>query len=158
MQAASLRLIQELQSLEGRTIVLAGKAKVQLDHGVLDALIIKPYAQHIPLDTPLQTLVQYMRQYVETVGCLYDAGYLHGDLSYSNLLITEDQAIISDWETMVDVEVSKPGQQLSCRKHMHIAVCIVQRGRECTLARLHHKHHEQIGLVTHGLCQACPKQ
>ena len=109
-----MRLVKEQQGLRGRTTVLAGKARIQLGQRVRDALIIKPYAQHIPLDTSFQQLVLYMRQYVETVRCLYDAGYLHRDLSYSNLLITEDRAIISDWESMARIEVTMLAWQLGC--------------------------------------------
>ena len=109
MQAVNLTRVQTLPGMEGRTVVLAGAAKLHLGQRVQDALIIKPYAEHIPLDMPYQQLVLYMRQFVETVGCLYSAGYLHRDLSYSNLLITGDRAIISDWETMVAVKVSMPG-------------------------------------------------
>ena len=108
MQALNLSCLQTLPGLKDHTVVLAGMAKLQLGQRVQDALIIKPYAQHIPLDMSFQQLVLYMRQYVESVGCLYKAGYLHRDLSYSNLLISEDRkrAIISDWETMGRVEVS----------------------------------------------------
>ena len=108
MQEANLKLVQDLPGLEGRTTVLAGTAKLQLGQEVLDALIIKPYAEHIPLGTPYLQLKRYMQQFVETVGSLYNAGYLHRDLSYSNLLISGGQAIISDWETMCRVEVSMP--------------------------------------------------
>ena len=114
MQEFNLKLIQKLPGLEHCTVELAGTAKLQLGQRVRDALIIKPYAQHIPFDTPFQQLVQYMRRYVGAVGCLYNAGYLHRDLSYSNLLIAGDRAIISDWETMSPIEVSTPDWRLGC--------------------------------------------
>ena len=118
MQETNLKLVQKLvqeqPGLRGRTTVLAGTAKLQLGQKERDALIIKPYAQAIPLDTSFQQLVLYMQQFVGIVGSLFSAGYLHRDLSYSNLLISGDHAIISDWETMIPIKVSKPDLQLGC--------------------------------------------
>lgn len=114
MQKDNLELVQGMPCLEGRTTVLAGEAKLELGGEVLDALIIKPYAQHIPLDTPFQQLVLYMRQYAETVGLLFEEGYLHRDLTYSNLLVSADGPRICDWQSMISEEVGVTVSQLCC--------------------------------------------
>lgn len=53
-----------------------------------------------------------MQQLVDTVEHLYRLGYLHRDLSYFNLLVIDERAIISDRQTMIRVEVSLPAWQL----------------------------------------------
>ena len=59
MQEANLKLVQRLPSLGDRTVMLAGTAKLQFGPAVREALILKPYAKHIPFETPFQQLQQY---------------------------------------------------------------------------------------------------
>ncbi len=125
MQEANLAFVQKQACLTDRTVTLTGTAVLTFGQTIRKALIIKPYAQHIPLETPFQLLQHYVRQYVDTVERPYKAGYLHRDLSYYNLLITGNRAIISDWQTMSRVEVSisawHPGHP---REHLLYAVSL----------------------------------
>ena len=105
VQAAHLKVLKGLPGLTGRTVRLVGKAELRFGNTTQKGLIIKPYAQHIPFETPFEKLLEYMRQLVDTVDRLHQAGYLHRVLSYSNLLVAGNQAIIADWQTMGSKEV-----------------------------------------------------
>ena len=74
MQVANLKLVQEQPCLRDRTVMLAGTATLRFGHAEREALLIKPDAQHLPFETPFPQLLQYMRQYVDTVERLHTAG------------------------------------------------------------------------------------
>ncbi|KAL3151355.1 hypothetical protein ABBQ38_013187 [Trebouxia sp. C0009 RCD-2024] len=70
------------------------------------ALILQPVGCLIPYDIGHEALLTILRQFAGTVAQMAARGYLHGDLSYFNLLKRQDTdaALLVDMQTLMSLE------------------------------------------------------
>ncbi len=66
-----------------------------------DVLVLTPLAELIPLTISPQALLTYVRELTVIIDSLADAGYLHADLSYYNLLFKDGKPLLVDMQTLL---------------------------------------------------------
>ena len=114
----NLAITGKIEGISSRCIRLECICKVMIGGMQRSALVLQPKAEHIPLDITPSDLLRYVRSLVKALGCLHEAGYLHCDLSYFNLLFRNGLLLLADLQTLAPVE--------RCRLHAFCAC--VNRG------------------------------
>ena len=99
----NLAITEEIEGIKGTCIHLGCICRVWVGRKQRRALVLKPRAEHIPLDVTPTTLLQYVLSLVDTLDCLHKAGYLHCDLSYLNLLYKDGLPLLADLQTLTPV-------------------------------------------------------
>lgn len=84
VQEDNLRKISKWFELKDFVVVLRGIGHT--DFSSRPVLILQPVGRLIPFDIEHEALLKLMKQFANIVLQLSERGYLHGDLSYYNLL------------------------------------------------------------------------
>ena len=109
---ANLSKISNWPELQGFVVVLRGIGHTDFcSSGSSGVLVLQPVGRLIPFNIKHGALLKLIEQFTHIVGQLSERGYLHGDLSYYNLLVhqgLEDQdrdgedlhALLVDMQTL----------------------------------------------------------
>lgn len=104
MQVQNLKLVGSWPELSGSVVHLRGIGHTKSFSRHL--LILQPVGCLVPYNIGLESLLSIMKQFACVVKQLSAKGYLHGDLSYYNLLKhpERDAALLVDMQTLMPLQ------------------------------------------------------
>ena len=97
----NLELVSSWKDVAPHAVRLVGVSKLVLGGEQRPALVLQPLAELGPFDISPEALLLYAQQLVDIIAALERHGYIHGDLSYYNLLILKGQPLLSDLQTLM---------------------------------------------------------
>ena len=104
-QERKLQIVSGIPGVAEHCVRLLRSCGVTLRGSERTLLVLTPLAELIPFTISTEALLAYVRELVGIIGSLEEAGYLHGDLSYYNLLIKQDgKPLLVDLQTLMTVE------------------------------------------------------
>jgi hypothetical protein len=101
VQVENLKRIARWPELQNCVVLLRGIGRY--DNQERRMLILQPVGCLIPYKIEINALLDLMKQFAGIVGQLAARGFLHGDLSYYNLLKRQDtnDALLVDMQTLM---------------------------------------------------------